>query len=77
VTAADIKAGIEYSFNCPRLEECLKGKTDEDTSYKITSSNGKAVKVFGTQRGQTMELLKFIALAHECLPETKTDSDGN
>lgn len=23
-----------------------------------------------------MEVLKFLALAHECLPETKTDSEG-
>jgi len=77
VTMEDKKHGIEYSFDCPRLKECLAGEDLQEVAYTIKSSNGKTSKTFKSQREATIELLKFLALAHECLPETKTDSEGN
>ena len=77
VTIEDKKHGIEYSFDCPRLKECLAGEDLQEVAYTIKSSNGKTSKTFKSQREATIEMLKFLALAHECLPETKTDSEGN
>jgi len=54
----------------------MNSPTSMDLDYKMSSSNGKTHKTFKSQKEVTTELIKFMALAHECLPERKTDDDG-
>lgn len=54
----------------------MDGKLDKQISYKIRSTNGKVNMHFKTQRELVTEFMKVLALAHECVPETVTKSDG-
>ena len=77
VTHTDTKTGIEYAFQSEALNELLAGNGDNyDIDYEAFSTNKQARKAMTTQRDLVIEFLKVLALAHECVPETVTKTDG-
>ena len=76
VTHTDTKSGVEYAFNSPKLGDLLTGAANKPIDYEIISTNGNLTKPMATQRDLVVEFLKVLALAHECVPETVTKSDG-
>jgi hypothetical protein len=77
VTHTDTKSGIEYTFYSEKLEHLLDGEEDQPLDYKIKSTNGKVHMHFKSQRELVTEFMKVLGLAHECVPETVTKSDGS
>ena len=77
VTHTDTKAGIEYTFNSPELDQLLHGYEGQAINYKIQSTNGKKSKTLKSQREHVIEFMKVLSLAHECVPETVQKNDGS
>lgn len=44
--------------------------------FRVVSQNGKAAKKFSNQKELVCEFMKVLSLAHECVPESVTKSDG-
>lgn len=80
VTHTNTKAGTEYAFNSPELDSLLRNEENShenyQVNYQINSKSGKEKMVLNNQREWAIEFLKLLALAHECMPESVTDSDG-
>lgn len=76
VTHTDTKTGVEYAFQSEALDELLKGEDNLNIDYEVRSNNGRDFMHFKSQRELVTEFLKVLALAHECVPETVTKSDG-
>lgn len=59
------------------MDKVLRNKENESIDYQVCSMSGSIKLNYKTQRDLVVEFFKVLSLAHECVPETVTKSDGS